>query len=115
MWNICAEYMSNNYYSSKFQYKSSELIVFFVIVFTLLVQYAGVWYEIYRHDPNEIGSKCENETFVANPDGTMNVWNQYVNQIRGYNSHRGVAVATKPTEPAAFLIRMTDSGNMLFF
>ena len=43
----------------------------------------------------------------------MTVWNQYVTQLSGYSSHRGLAVVKKPIEPAAFIIHLINPGNTL--
>ncbi len=43
----------------------------------------------------------------------MNVFTQCVTDLHGYVSHRGVAAAKKPTEPAALIIRLADSSNTL--
>ncbi|CAF1500559.1 unnamed protein product [Adineta ricciae] len=32
----------------------------------ILTRYAGVWYEVYRHDINEISTKRENHTLTIN-------------------------------------------------
>ncbi len=45
----------------------------------------------------------------------MSVWTQCVTQLSGYSSHRGLAVVKKPTEPAAFIIHLTNPGSTLSF
>ena len=68
-------------------------------------QYLGFWYEGYRSNAIfEIGSKCVNATYTANPDGTVGVWNQDVNLLGDYTSIRGIAKVKDPSEPAAFIV-----------
>jgi lipocalin len=69
-----------------------------------LTAYAGVWYEVYRHDINEEGYKCTNETLLANPNGTYTVWLQDISQSAGYHSRHGSAEAGIPSEPAGIVM-----------
>ncbi|CAF4021793.1 unnamed protein product [Rotaria sp. Silwood1] len=73
--------------------------------------YAGVWYETHRHDIKEVDTKCDNDTYTANANGTMNVLSQGLHTLTGYYSHRGLAKPWTHLEPAAFLIHYTDSSN----
>ncbi|CAF5137656.1 unnamed protein product, partial [Rotaria sp. Silwood1] len=75
--------------------------------------YAGLWYEAYQHDINEVDTQCENGTYTANSNGTMDVWSQGLNKLSGYYSHRGLAKPKKESEPAAFLIHYTNPSNAL--
>lgn len=67
-------------------------------------KYAGVWYEVYRHDVNEVNTKCENGTFTPGQNGTMQVQSQGFNQLNGYFNHTGLAKPRSTNEPASFLI-----------
>ncbi|CAF1026172.1 unnamed protein product [Adineta ricciae] len=73
-----------------------------------LTKYAGVWYEVYRQDINEIDTKCENHTLTINSNGTMSVWMQSFNKMSGFHSNQGLAMQKRPTEPAAFVIHLTN-------
>ena len=80
-----------------------------------LNQYAGVWYEAYRHDINEEGYTCTNETLIANPNGTFTVWLQDVSQSAGYHSRHGSAEAAIPGEPAAIIMNVDNPSNAFRF
>lgn len=74
-------------------------------------QYAGLWYEAYRHDVNEVDTKCENGTYTVGVNGTMNVTSQGLNQLTGYYTHHGIAKPKSSSEPASFLIHYTQPSN----
>ena len=77
-----------------------------IVLLIILVQYAGVWYEVYRHDINE--------TFVTNPNGTMSVWIQDITNS-GYASRYGSAVAKDKSKPAVFEMHVNNPSKTISF
>ncbi|CAF4639523.1 unnamed protein product [Rotaria socialis] len=69
-----------------------------------ITEYAGLWYEAYRHDANEVDTKCKNGTYTVNSNGTMDVLSEGLNKLTGYYSNQGLAIPKRLSEPAAFLI-----------
>ena len=76
----------------------------------MFAQYAGVWYEAYRHDINEVDTKCENGTYIVGLNGTINVTSQGFNQRTSYYIHQGVGKPRSTSEPASFLIHYEHPG-----
>lgn len=76
-------------------------------------QYLGQWYEVYRSNVVfEIGSKCVNATYTANPDGSVGVWNQELNWLDDYLSIHGNARVKNASEPAAFIVTFDNPSEI---
>lgn len=107
--------LSQSWSSNRFQSYSRELSMFRWSSSSFFIQYAGVWYEVYRHDINEEGYKCTNETLLANPNGTYTVWLQDISQSAGYHSRHGSAEAGIPSEPAGIVMYVDNPSNAFRF
>jgi lipocalin len=56
----------------------------------------------------QVGTRCVNATYTANPDGTIEVLNQAVNRLNEYTSIRGTARVKDTAKPAALVVEFDN-------
>lgn len=59
----------------------------------------------------QLGTKCVNATYTANPDGSVGVWNQAIDGQGKYTSIRGSARVKNAAEPAGLVVVFDNPGN----